>query len=134
MGSTKIFNAAGYRMEQGSCRFVFQRCKGEIGSRTVIQYAEDSVQLALLISLAGEVQAPDTILRAGRQFPAFKLLADDLDVVVMLADDPTHEGLAHGHALGDIAAIKDHGNMTASQIWTLSFQFDDLLSNPLRLC
>ena len=134
MGSAKIFNAAGYRMEQGSCRFIRYHCKGEIGSRTVIQYAEDSVQLALVIGLAGEIQAPDSVLVSGRQFPTIERSANDVDVVVMSADDPTHEGLAHGHPFGGIAAIEDHGNMTASQIWALGLQFDDLLSNPLRFC
>ncbi|HVA56142.1 MAG TPA: hypothetical protein VNI53_10175 [Gammaproteobacteria bacterium] len=78
------------------------------------------MQLALVIGLAGEIQAPDTVLGASRQFPAPELLASDLDVVVMLADDPTHEGLAHGHAVGSIAAIEDHGDVPASQIRALS--------------
>ena len=41
LGPTKTFNAAGYHMEQDSCRFVRNHCEGEISSRTVIQYAED---------------------------------------------------------------------------------------------
>ena len=60
-------------------------------------------------------------------------MTNDLDVVAMFADHSADEGLAHGHALGCIAAIKDHGDVPASQIRALSLQFDDFLSNPLRL-
>ena len=51
----------------------------------------------------------------------------------MFADHSADEGLAHGHALGCIAAIKDHGDVPASQIRALGFKFDDFLSNPFRL-
>lgn len=69
----------------------------------------------MIISFAGEIETPDAILGAGCQLPAFKLLAKDLDIVVMLADDPTREGLVHSHTLGGIAAIEDHGDVPTSE-------------------
>jgi len=134
LGLTKMFDAVCQCAKEGGSKLILKHIEGEVSSRTVIQYTEDGVQLALVISFAGEIQAPDTILGAGRQFPAPELLANDLDVVVMFADHTADEGLAHGHALRGIAAIENHGNVSASEIRALSLQFDDLLSNPLRFC
>ena len=128
-----MFDAAGQRAKQSSRGFVLERNECDVRTGAMVEDAEDGVQLALVISFAGEIEAPDSVLGSRCQFPTVERSAEDLDIVVMLADDPTHEGLAHGHAVGSIAAIEDHGDMPTSQIRALSFQFDDLLPNPFRL-
>jgi len=41
LGPAETFNAVGQRTQECGSRFVLEHCESEIGSRTVIQYAED---------------------------------------------------------------------------------------------
>lgn len=102
-------------------------------ARAVVDEAEDGVNLAPHILLAGQVQGPDAIDRHGARYAMLDLAPGHGDVVGVPAQYVCDVGLADRNAATRVAAIERTGDATATCAGHQRPETDELRDDPGRL-
>ncbi|HET7922103.1 MAG TPA: hypothetical protein VFM15_05055 [Gammaproteobacteria bacterium] len=71
--------------EDSNAGLVPQGRERQVGSRAMIHQAENGMQPSLIIGFARQIESPDAIRRARRQFPVPHLASGDPDLIRMTA-------------------------------------------------
>src|SRR5436309_4828053 len=80
--------------DQCPARFVLERFEPKRGPTGVLQDGKDGVSCLTLVSLAGEVQAPNEVPRHGWRFAVLDSALLQFDLIPMLADQFVDKGSA----------------------------------------
>ena len=97
----------------------------------MIDDAEQEMKTAQCVGFAGQVYAPDEVVRDGFWFGMFKITAQDLDFVVVLLQDLMDVGFADSNfAGGGETPVADVGDAAASGLRHKGFEADDFGFEP----